>query len=39
MKFNKKMTAWSLTLASTLLLAACGSDTDTEEAVSSDSQW
>lgn len=36
MKFNKKMTAWSLTLASTLLLAACGSDTDTEEAVSSD---
>ena len=36
MKFNKKMTAWSLTLASTLLLAACGSDTYTEEAASPD---
>jgi len=34
MKLNKKMTAWSLTLASTLLLAACGDtaeDTTVEE--------
>lgn len=36
MAFNKKMTVWSLTLASTLLLAACGSDADTEETVSSE---
>ncbi|MGP6140759.1 MULTISPECIES: FMN-binding protein [unclassified Jeotgalibaca] len=36
MALNKKMTAWSLTLASTLLLAACGSDTTTEESVSSE---
>lgn len=31
MAFNKKLATWSLTLASTLLLAACGGDTAKEE--------
>ncbi|MDE1548573.1 FMN-binding protein [Jeotgalibaca caeni] len=38
MAFNKKMTTFSLTLASTLLLAACGGgDTDTETTSSTES--
>lgn len=38
MAFNKKLSVWTLTLASTLLLAACGSgDTETDTGTVSDS--